>query len=119
MLNVLEVAQHDSVTKDLQQACVASALPYRTVARWVRAFKEEHENVSNMPWSGHPPVSDEDVHIVSALMKMDQNFTIRELAQKTGLAPSTVLHILKDQLRMRKIVPRWVPHDRKVPIRRH
>ena len=61
--------------------------------------------------SGHPPISDEDVHTVSTLVEMDRNFIIRELAQETGLAPSTVLHILKDRLRMRKIASRWVPHD--------
>ncbi|KAJ4432765.1 hypothetical protein ANN_21404 [Periplaneta americana] len=67
--------------RGLQQACDASALPHRTVARWVRAFKEGRKNVSNMPRSGHPPVSDEDVHTVSALVEMDQSFTIREVAQ--------------------------------------
>ena len=95
----------------LQQACGASALPYRTVARWVRAFKEGHENVSDMPRSGHPPVCDEDVQTVSVLVEADRNFSIRELAQETGLAPLTVLHILKDRLRMRKIASKWVPRD--------
>ena len=95
----------------LQQACGASALPYRTVARWVKAFKEGRKNVSDMPRSGHPPVSDNDIHAVSTLVETGRNFTIRKLAQETGLAPSTVLHILKDRLGMRKIASKWVPRD--------
>ncbi|KAJ4437310.1 hypothetical protein ANN_17448 [Periplaneta americana] len=47
----------------LQEACGAAALPYRTVARWVRAFRQGRES--------------------------DRNLMIRELAQDTGLAPST------------------------------
>ncbi|KAJ4430490.1 hypothetical protein ANN_22706 [Periplaneta americana] len=34
---------------------------------------------------------------------------VREL--KHRLAPSTVLHILKDHLKMRKFASKWVPHD--------
>ena len=67
--------------------------------------------MSNMPLSSHPPISDKDVHTVSALVEMDQIFMIHELAWKTGLAPSTVLHILKDCLRMKKITSKWVSHE--------
>ncbi|KAJ4430667.1 hypothetical protein ANN_19257 [Periplaneta americana] len=69
--------------------------------------------VLDIPRSGHPPVSDDDEHVqtVSALVETDRNLTIRELAQDTGLAPSTVLHNLKDRLKMRKIASKWVPHD--------
>ncbi|KAJ4440701.1 hypothetical protein ANN_08849 [Periplaneta americana] len=31
--------------------------------------------------------------------------------QDTDLAPSTVIHILKVRLKMRKIASKWVPHD--------
>ena len=66
-----------------------------------------------MPRSGHPPVSVEDVHTVSELVETDRNLTIYELARERGLAPSTVLHILKDSLRMQKIASKWIPHDLK------
>ncbi|KAJ4437244.1 hypothetical protein ANN_17379 [Periplaneta americana] len=87
----------------LQEVCDAAALPYLTVERWVRAFRQGRESVLDMPRSGHPPVSDEQVQTVSASVETDRNLTIRELAQDTGFAPSTVFHILKDCLNMRKI----------------
>ena len=45
-----------------------AALPYRMVARWVRVFNEEHDNVEHMARPGRPSVSEEDVEAVSALL---------------------------------------------------
>ncbi|KFM70806.1 Mariner Mos1 transposase, partial [Stegodyphus mimosarum] len=95
----------------LQEACGESALPYRTVARWVKAFNEGHPNVADMLRPGRPSVSDADVQAVAALMDSDCRQTIRQPAGQTGLAPTTVLHILKERLSMRKIASRWVPHQ--------
>ena len=75
-----------------------------SLSRW-------HECVEHMPQSGHPPVNDENVQLVSALVEVDRNVTICQLEQDTGLAHSTVLHILKDLLKMRKIAFKWVLHD--------
>ena len=58
----------------------------------------------------HPAVK-EDVQTVNVLVLADQNVMIRELTNDAGLAPSTVLNILKKWLGMRKITSRWVPYD--------
>ncbi|PSN43849.1 hypothetical protein C0J52_11883 [Blattella germanica] len=84
----------------LQDVCGENALPYRTVARWVKAFNEGRQNVTDMPRSGHPTVSEENVQNVNALVLADRNSTIRQLANDTRLAPSTVLKILKKHLQM-------------------
>ena len=85
--------------RGLQEACDAAALLYKTVARWVAAFRDGREHLEHMPRSGHPPVSDENVQLVSALVEVDRNVTICQLEQDTRLAHSTVLHILKDLLK--------------------
>ena len=54
-----------------------------------------------MPRPGHPAAR-EVVQTVNALMLADRN------ANDAGLAPSTVLNILKKRLGMRKIASRWV-----------
>ncbi|PNF14967.1 hypothetical protein B7P43_G01544 [Cryptotermes secundus] len=59
---------------------------------------------------GRPSVS-EEVYALSALLESDRRHTIRELARETGLVHTTVLHILKELLGMRKIASRGVPHD--------
>ncbi|GBL84277.1 hypothetical protein AVEN_118661-1 [Araneus ventricosus] len=86
------------------------AFPYRTVARWVKAFNEGRQNVADMRRAGRPSVS-EEVYAVASLLDSDRRHTIRELFRETGLAHTTVLHILKERLGMRKIASQWVPHD--------
>ena len=51
------------------------------------------------------------MYALTALLDSDRRHTIRELARETGLAHTTVLHILKECLGMRKTASRWVPHD--------
>ncbi|PNF35229.1 hypothetical protein B7P43_G06876, partial [Cryptotermes secundus] len=94
----------------LQEACGESAWPYRTVARWVKAFNEGRQNVADMRRPGHRSVS-EEVYALSALLESHRRHTTRELARETGLAHTTVLHILKERLGKRKIASRRVPHD--------
>ncbi|PNF31349.1 hypothetical protein B7P43_G10891, partial [Cryptotermes secundus] len=94
-----------------QEACGESALPYRTVAMWVKAFNEGCQNVADMCRPGLPSVSEEEVYALSALLESDRRHTIRELTRETGLAHTTVLHILKERLGMRKFASRCVLHD--------
>ncbi|PNF37863.1 hypothetical protein B7P43_G07421 [Cryptotermes secundus] len=95
----------------LQGACGESALPYTTVASWVQAFNVGRQNVADTRRPGCPSVSEEEVYALSALLESDRRHTVRELAREAGLAYTTVLHILKERLGMRKIASRWVPHD--------
>ena len=64
-----------------------------------------------MPRPGSPAVSEENVQNVNALVLADRSITIRELVNNVGLSHSTVLHILKKQMHMRKITSKWAPHD--------
>ena len=38
----------------LLEACGERAFRHCTVARWVKAFKGGRQNVTDMPWPGHP-----------------------------------------------------------------
>ncbi|PSN42501.1 hypothetical protein C0J52_09785 [Blattella germanica] len=82
----------------LQEACVAAALLFRAVARWVAAFRDGREHVKHMPSSGHTPIGNENVQIVSVLVEVDRNAMLHQLEQDTRLVHSTALHILKDLL---------------------
>lgn len=72
-VDVLEVTQHK-----YHKHCICIVL--WNSCNWLKAFKKVCKNVSNMPWSCHPPVSDEDMCIVSMLVETDRNFMIHELA---------------------------------------
>ncbi|XP_055928043.1 uncharacterized protein LOC129959245 [Argiope bruennichi] len=100
----------------LQEACGESALPYRIIARWVKAFNEGRQNVAEVHAVAQHPIDKatavfrEGVVAVTALMNSDRCQTIHELTRQTRFAHTTVLHILKECLGMRKIASRWVPH---------
>ena len=89
---------------------VVETLPYRTVARWAYAFRREREDVHKKQQS-----ASDDVHVnaVKALLEEHSCWTYIELAREDGIAPGTILHILKKKLKMRKICGRWVPHNLK------
>jgi len=57
-------------------------------------INEGRQNVANMHRPGRPSVSEEEVCALTALLDSDRRHTIRELARETGLAHTTVLHIL-------------------------
>ena len=56
----------------LVEACGDVALPYRMVARCVRAFNEGCDNIKHMARPGRPSVSEEDVEAVSTLLDTDR-----------------------------------------------
>ena len=72
------------------EACGDATLPYRTVARWVRAFNEGCDKVEHMARPGHPSISEEDVEAVSTLLDTDRRLTVRELALEIGLSHMSV-----------------------------
>ncbi|PSN31068.1 hypothetical protein C0J52_24188 [Blattella germanica] len=76
----------------LVEACGDAALPYRTVARWVKAFNAGHNRVEHMPRPDRPSVSEEDVEHLSAQLDIDRRQTVRELALEIGLSHMTVSH---------------------------
>ncbi|PNF38705.1 hypothetical protein B7P43_G17132 [Cryptotermes secundus] len=75
--------------RGLQEDCGESALPYRTVARWIKAFNKGRQNVADMRRPGRPSVSKE-VYALSTSLESHRRHTIRELARETGLAHTTV-----------------------------
>ena len=73
------------------EACADAALPYRMVARWIRAFNKGRDNVEHMARAGRPSVSEEDVEAASALLDTNRRLTVRELALEIGLLHMTVM----------------------------
>ena len=62
----------------LVEAIGDAALPYRMVARLVRAFNEGHGNVEHIARSGCPSVSEEDMEALSALRDTDRRLTVHD-----------------------------------------
>ncbi|PSN46058.1 hypothetical protein C0J52_07670 [Blattella germanica] len=70
--------------------------------------------MKHMPRPGRPSVSEEYVEAVSALLDIDRQQTVRELAMEICLSHMTVFRILKTRL---KILQRY-GHDGDIFLRR-
>ena len=83
------------------------------MARWANAFRRGREDVHQKRGAGRQQSARDDVHVnaVRALLEEHRCWTCIELAREVGVAPGTILHILKKKLKMKKICARWVPQS--------
>ncbi|GFY32889.1 uncharacterized protein TNCV_4025131 [Trichonephila clavipes] len=78
--------------------------------KWVRAFKDERENVHDEPLSGGPSVITDDlVNAVDEKIREDRRFTISTLALEFSKVGRTTLNkVVSEKLKFRKLCARWV-----------
>ena len=97
---------------EISTAFGPSCVSYDTVRRSTKKFESGVESIKNASKSGRPKsASRKDiVSKIKEIIEGDARFTVRDIAQKVGIPPSTVHLILKKHLKVRKISARWVPH---------
>jgi len=97
----------------LTEAYGDATLSRTMVFKWNKAFKEGREYVENDPRSGRPisSTNDQNVEMVRAVIAKDRRFSVRMIAEETGLDESAVHRILTDHLHMRKICAKLVPKN--------
>ncbi|GBO43969.1 hypothetical protein AVEN_131688-1 [Araneus ventricosus] len=66
----IECARGRTAWQCHQEACREPALPYRIVARWVKAFNDVCQRLADMRRPDRPNVS-EEVYTVAALLDLD------------------------------------------------
>ena len=88
------------------------ALPYRIVARWSAALQRGRIASVDMRRTGHPRTVRTDVAsaVIAQCLEDDRRWSLQELQAHTGTDQATVHTILRDDLHMRKIAAKWVPH---------
>lgn len=105
-VSVQEIAQQ------LHEACGDSAFKERTVRKWAARFKEGISSTADCPRSGRPStaVTEDNCSEIESLLETDRRWTCEELSQELSISPQSVLTILTDNLGLKKICARWVPH---------
>ena len=97
--------------QELCEACGNATLPYLTVARWIKEFREIRAAIQDNLRTGRPHVENNTVQLLASLLDADRRWTARELAAEVWVYHKTVLHILYDILGYRKLAIRWIPHE--------
>jgi hypothetical protein len=85
------------------------ALSYPYVSYWVLQFCEEQESIEDSRRSGRPSDFQTRFRIEGAL-EGSPNPPVRDLAQTTSIAPSSVLYVLIQVLHLGFPNWRWTPH---------
>ncbi len=100
------------ILADLRNVYGHQAPSPATVRRWAAAFKSGKDTVYDRPHPGRPRSAsgDNNVTLVQQLVEADARLSVREIQEATGIPSATVHRILRDQLHMRQICARWVPH---------
>ena len=100
---------------DLKTALEDQA-PLRTmVYKYYQRFQTGHFDLEDDIREGCPVLhsTQETVSKVKEIMDKDRQITIRELVLSTGISYGTLNTVIRDQLHMRKLCCRWVPHQLK------
>ena len=92
----------------MEKVCV----PILSVARWIRDFKVGRQDLKGAP---HPGLSKEVVNkdtisLVRCTIEDEPNICFDQMISETGLSRGTPFRIVHDELHLRKICSRWVPH---------
>jgi len=100
------------IHNELVNAEGEGALSLRTVERWVRAFEDGDESVSDKARSGRPceAVTSEKIAKADDLVSNDPHITTTELASQVGISRERITHILRNELDFHKVCAKWVPH---------
>ena len=95
----------------LRVACDDTALPYRKLARKVKAFRKGRDVVQENLCTGRSSVENSTVQLLASLLDADRRWTARKLVAEDGVCHKTLLHILHDIPNYRKLATCWIPHE--------
>jgi len=87
-------------------------MSYMTICRWVARFKSGHQQLKDAAHTGRPATTTtkHNIERIRQILEKDARYTVRQLARMTSWPLAHVHCILKNDLQVRKINARWIPH---------
>lgn len=89
-----------------------SAPSLSTVKKWAAEFKRGRTSVEDDQREGRPKTANvkENREKIRKMILDDRRLKVYEIAETVGISEERVRHILHEELGMRKLCARWVPH---------
>ena len=100
------------IKNELDLVYAESAPSYTTVKNWVNEFKWGRTSLSDEQRPGRPKTAttEEKVRQVHEMVLVNRRSKASEIAEALGISKDRVLFILHEDLHMKKINVKWVPH---------
>ena len=100
------------IHKKLRVAEGDKALSKSTIYCWIESFELGQQTIKDEICSGHPheAVTLETIGRVEDFINENPHITTQELAEEVGISRERVEHTIHEELDMRKICKKWIPH---------
>ncbi|CAF0953851.1 unnamed protein product [Adineta steineri] len=98
---------------DLCSVLGDKAASYNTLLRWSKLFGEGREEAEDEPRPARPvnETTSDNVEEVRRLIENDPYLTIDKIQVETGLSHGTIVRIVSDHLKLKKITARRIPNQ--------
>jgi histone-lysine N-methyltransferase SETMAR len=85
---------------------------FSTIKKWAAEFKRGRTSLEDDPCEGHPKsaTTPEIIEQVHDMVLDDRQKKVCEIAETIGISKKHVGYILHEELDMKKLCARWVPH---------
>ena len=83
-----------------------------SIYRWIDAFEHGKRSVKDEDRPGRPreAVTPTTIAKVEDLISDDRHITVKKLSEEVGISEDRVIHILHEELGLRKLCKKWIPH---------
>ena len=108
---LVESVKSCEILSRMQRQYGPSCMSRANFYKWVQAFKDGRESITDDLRSGRPVdvSTPEAVQAVEDLIKSDRRVTLDEIATKLDISHGTVYAIVREKLHFSKVSCRWVP----------
>jgi histone-lysine N-methyltransferase SETMAR len=105
--------KNGSTAAEIHQKLVVAegdqALSLRTIHCWIEAFELGKQSVKDEARSDEA-VTPATIGKVEDFVSEDRHITTRKLSEEVGISDERIIYILHNELGLRKLCKKWVPH---------
>jgi histone-lysine N-methyltransferase SETMAR len=101
-----------AIHQELVEVCGEHAPHYNTVQTWAKRFREGRSSIEDDPRPGRPlsATTPSMIAAVKAVVDDDPHCSIEDISVEVGISFGSVQSILHEDLGLRKLCSRWIPH---------
>jgi histone-lysine N-methyltransferase SETMAR len=105
----LKQASNQAIHSEIEDVYGRDVITLRTIEKWTAAFAGGRTELADLPRSGRPRET-ANIDAVRDLVDGEAYLSQKKIAHILGIHHETVKSILRDDLKMRRVNFKWLPH---------